>query len=281
MKIKLGSNAYGKNSINLSRIIRHDSRHEFQQISVDVQLTGDFEKAHTLGDNSMILPTDTQKNTVYALAREKFTGPIESFGLALANHFLHENKHIEAVRIDIHEFPWHRINIANTSHATAFINDGLEKRYTRVVMQRNSTAITSGIKDLLILKTTKSAFKDYIRDRYTTLKETDDRILATQCEIMWDYTSSDHDFNALFDNIRESLLKTFADHDSLSVQHTLYAMGEAVLKQFDAVKEIHFAMPNKHHIPVDLSPFGLENKNEVFVATNEPFGFITGSVVRE
>lgn len=281
MKIQLGANAYGKNAIHLSRIVRHADRHDFQQITVDILLSGDFEKAHTLGDNSLILPTDTQKNTVYALAREHFTEAIEQFGLALAKHFLTNNSQLDSAMVTIQEYPWQRIHVGDTDHATSFINSGLEKRFAKVVMHKDHTTITSGIKDLLILKATMSAFKGYIKDQYTTLKETDDRILATQCEIEWDYADTTVDFNKLYNEIRQELLETFAEHDSLSVQHTLYAMGEAALKKFDVLSEIRFAMPNKHHIPVDLSPFGMENKNDVFVATDAPYGFITGTVVRE
>jgi urate oxidase len=280
MKIQLGVNAYGKNAIHLSRIVRHEDRHDFQQITVDIQLTGDFERAHAIGDNALILPTDTQKNTVYALAREHFTDAIEQFAAALAQHFLSNNPQLDSATVTIQEHPWQRIHVGDTEHATSFINSGPEKRFTRAVMQKNHLNITSGIRDLLILKATRSAFKGYLKDSFTTLKETDDRILATQCEIEWDYADTDVDFNKLYEEIRQELLETFAEHDSLSVQHTLYAMGEAVLKKFDVINEIRFKMPNKHHIPVDLSPFGMENKNDVFVATDAPYGFITGTVRR-
>jgi urate oxidase len=281
MKFKLGKNFYGKNAVNISKIIRHKDYHEFRQLSVSIALQGDFETAHTEGDNSKILPTDTQKNTVYALAKEHLVGSIEDFGIFMARHFMNNNPQIALARISIIEHLYQRLSFDGKEHPNAYISSGNEKRTTVVEHSRTGISITSGIKDLLILKTTDSAFKEYIKDQYTTLKETDDRILATQCEAEWIYVSARKDFAALHNSIRNSLLKTFAFHKSLSVQQTLYAMGEEVLKNFNAVKEISLIMPNKHHILFNLEQFGMENKNEVFIATHEPFGYITGTVTRE
>ncbi|SFB92837.1 factor-independent urate hydroxylase [Spirosoma endophyticum] len=281
MKLTLKKNAYGKNAVNLSKIIRHANYHEFRQISVNVSLEGDFETAHTLGDNSKILPTDTQKNTVYALAKEHFVDSIENFGLCLANHFVQNNPPVSQATIEITEHPWTRMTFDNEPHHHAYVGGGSEKRTTTIVQTADGITVTSGLKDLLILKTTDSGFEGYIKDQFTTLKETADRILATQCEANWIYTSHDLDFTALFEKIRETLLKTFAHHKSLSVQQTLLAMGSAVLEENDVVNEISLIMPNKHHIPFNLEQFGLDNKNEIFIATDEPFGYITGTVTRE
>ena len=281
MGIKLGLNAYGKNAVNLSKIIRHKDYHEFRQVSVNVSLEGDFETAHTIGDNSKILPTDTQKNTVYALAKEYFTSSIEAFGLILSDHFYSKNPQVSKTTIEITEYCWNRMNIDGKAHSHSFINGGSEKHISTIIQTDSGIQVNSGIKDLLILKTTDSAFENYIRDQYTTLKEASDRIFSTFCEISWDYFSSDADFSALYNNIRNCLLKTFSAHKSLSVQHTLYAMGEDVLKTFDAVKEITLKMPNKHHILANLEPFGMGNKNDIFIATDEPYGYITGTVVRQ
>jgi urate oxidase len=267
--------------VNLSKIIRHKDRHEFRQISVNVSLEGDFETAHTVGDNTKILPTDTQKNTVYALAKEHFTSSIEAFGLILSNHFYSNNPQVSKTKIEITEYWWNRMIIDGIAHSHSFINGGSEKHVATIIQTDAGMQVTSGIKDLLILKTTDSAFENYIRDKYTTLKETSDRIFGTLCAISWDYVSFDADFTFLYNNIRSCLLKTFSAHKSLSVQHTLYAMGEDVLKAFDEVKEITLTMPNKHHILANLEPFGMENKNEIFMATDEPYGYITGTVVRE
>jgi urate oxidase len=280
MAIILGKNAYGKKAVNLSKIIRHQDHHEFRQVSVSVSLQGDFKTAHTGGDNSKILPTDTQKNTVYALAKEHFTGSIEEFGLALAAHLFSDNPQVSIARIELTEHLYHRLLFDGSPHQHAFISAGNEKHTAVIEHSAEGVTVTSGIKDLLILKTTDSGFEHYIKDRFTTLKETDDRILATQCEAEWVYQSATTDFQALYISIRECLLKTFAFHKSLSVQQTLYAIGEEVLKTFDAVKEISLVMPNKHHILFNLEQFGMENKNEIFMATDEPFGYITGTVTR-
>lgn len=281
MSIKLGKNTYGKNAVNLSKIIRHPDYHEFRQISVNVVLEGDFETAHTIGDNSKILPTDTQKNTVYALAKEHFVSSIESFGLYLANYFKSNNPQVSSVCIEITEHSWKRMQFNGATHPHAYCSGSGEKHSATIVQTDNDITVTSGIADLLILKTTDSGFENYIKDQYTTLKETSDRIFSTQCEVSWKYNSTNILFVELFNGIRTTLLQSFADHPSLSVQHTLYAMGEAVLNKFAAVTEISLKMPNKHHILFNLEQFGMDNKNEIFIATDEPYGYITGTMVRE
>lgn len=281
MKITLTKNAYGKNAVNLSKIIRHPGYHEFRQISVNVSLEGDFETAHTLGDNANILPTDTQKNTVYALAKDHFTDSIENFGLYLANHFVANNPQVSQATVDVVEYPWTRMTFDGEAHHHTYVGGSSEKHTTSIVQTGDGVTVVSGIKDLLILKTTDSGFEGYIKDQYTTLKETADRIFATQCEATWTYTTSGLDFTALFTSIRETLLKTFAHHKSLSVQQTLLAMGKAVLEENPDVSEISLKMPNKHHILFNLEQFGMENKNEIFIATDEPYGYITGTVARE
>jgi urate oxidase len=281
MPIKLGPNAYGKNAVNMSRIIRHADHHEFRQVSVSVQLTGDFDAAHTLGDNSSILPTDTQKNTVYALAKEHFTGTIEAYGLVLARHFVSRNPQVSKARIEILEHGWQRMQFEGQNHPHAFTGGGSEKRRAVVELTAGgTTTVWAGLKGLMLLKTTDSGFVGYPKDEYTVLPETTDRILATECEAEWEYTAADLDFEALYQKIRTSLLRTFSEHQSLSVQHTLYAIGEKILEEHEEVKEISLIMPNKHHIPFNLTPFGQENTNEVFVATDAPFGYISGTVVR-
>lgn len=281
MKIKLGENSYGKNAIQLSKIIRHPAYHEFRQITVNVSLKGDFEEAHTEGDNSKILPTDTQKNTVYALAKDYFKTSIEDFALYLANHFVTTQPQVEQASIEIAEHVYHRMLFDGIEHPHAYISGGAEKRTTLVTKNASAVSVQSGIADLLILKTTDSGFEHYIKDKYTTLKETGDRILATKCEISWTYDKLPADYTGLFNSIRELLLQTFAGHKSLSVQQTLYAMGKAVLEEHAGISEIYLQMPNKHHIPFNLEQFNLPNPNEIFIATDEPYGLITATVTRE
>jgi urate oxidase len=281
MKIKLGENMYGKNAVNLSKIIRHSDHHEFRQISVNTSLEGDFETAYTKGDNSQILPTDTQKNTIYALAKDHFTGAIEDFGIFLANYFITNNPQIRQVNVEITEHLWSRMSFDGQPHPHAYTSSGAEKHTAIILQNRNGTTVSAGIKDLLILKTTDSGFEHYIKDKYTTLRETSDRILATQCAARWLYTAHQLDFGALYNGIRNTLLRTFAFHKSLSVQQTLFDMGKAVLQENATVKEIDLAMPNKHHIPFNLEQFGMQNNNDIFIATDEPYGYITGKVTRE
>lgn len=280
MVIRLDKNAYGKNAINLSKIIRHPDRHEIRHISVNVSLTGDFETVHTEGDNSKVLPTDTMKNTVYALAKHHFTASIEAFGISLAEHFLANNPQVSEVKISLTEYSWRRMSFDGNQHPHSFVNGGSEKHEAFIAKNRETTSLSSGIKDLLILKTTDSGFEHYIKDGYTTLPETDDRIFSTECDITWQYEDLPSDPATLYEDVRKSLLHTFATHKSLSVQHTLYAMGENVLKAFPQVYEITLKMPNKHHIPFNLQQFGMDNNNEIFVATNEPYGYITGTLSR-
>ncbi|HEY1201119.1 MAG TPA: urate oxidase, partial [Niastella sp.] len=223
----------------------------------------------------------TQKNTVYALAKEHFVSSIESFGLYLANYFVSNNRPVSQARIELTEHSWKRMHFEGKYHPHAYCSGGTEKHTAVIVQNENGIEVTSGIADLLILKTTDSAFENYIKDQYTTLKETNDRILSTQCEVSWTYNSSKVLFVELFNGIRTTLLQTFANHQSLSVQHTLFAMGEAVLEKYGAVNDITLKMPNKHHILFNLEQFGVDNKNEIFIATDEPYGYITGTVVRE
>lgn len=281
MKIKLGENMYGKNAVNLSKIIRHADHHEFRQISVNISLEGDFETAYTQGDNTKILPTDTQKNTVYALAKEHFTGSIEDFGTYLANYFLGNNPQISQVQVAITEHLWGRMAFDGKQHPHAYTSSGNEKHTALVTRNRGTVSVSSGIKDLLILKTTDSGFENYIKDKYTTLKETSDRILATQCEASWLYTTEDLDFSTVYNGIRNTLLRTFAFHKSMSVQQTLFDMGKAVLEENAVVKEVSLIMPNKHHIPFNLEQFGMQNNNDIFIATDEPYGYISGTITRE
>jgi urate oxidase len=280
MVIRLNENAYGKNAINLSKVIRYPDRHEIRHISVNISLKGDFDTVHTHGDNTKVLPTDTMKNTVYALAKDQFTASIEEFGLCLVDHFLSNNPQVTEVTAGLTEHSWQRMSFDGIPHPYSFVNGGTEKHEAIITRNRQGLVLTTGIKDLLILKTTDSGFENYIKDKYTTLKETADRIFSTQADITWTYDGLPSDPGCLYTNIRESLLLSFATHKSLSVQHTLYAMGEDVLKNFPPVKEITLKMPNKHHILFNLQQFGTDNNNEVFIATDEPYGFITGTLSR-
>jgi urate oxidase len=279
MPVTLAENSYGKQAVRLVTVRRRPDRHELQDVTVAIRFAGDFAAAYAEGDNSGVLPTDTMKNTVYALAAEHPFDDVEDFGLALTDHFLSNNPRAASVRVELTEHLWERIEVGGTAHPHAFRKSGSERRIAVVTRDRDGARVLAGIEDLVVLKTAKSAFEGFPRDRYTTLKETSDRILATAVQATWRYSRPYVAFGTLWREVRRLLLETFANHDSRSVQHTLYAMGEAVLETLD-IEEIHIAMPNKHHLPVDLTPFGLENRNEIFVATVEPYGLIEGTLRR-
>lgn len=270
----LAENSYGKQAIRLVTVRRRPDRHELKDVTVGIRFEGDFAAAYTEGDNQGVLPTDTMKNTVYALAAGHPFEDVEDFGLLLTDHFLSNNPRASSVRVDLVEHLWEPLE----DNGTAFRQAGSERRTAEVTRDREGAKVLSGLEDLVVMKTANSAFEGFPRDRYTTLPETADRILATAVRATWRYARPEIAFG-LWHQVRRVLLETFAEHDSRSVQHTLQAMGEAVVKALD-VEEIHLSMPNRHHIPVNLAPFGLENRNEIFVATPEPYGLIEGTVRR-
>ena len=277
----LGPNSYGKSGIRLVRVSRSSGRREPKDLTVDVRLEGDFEAAHVHGDNSAVLPTDTMKNTVYAFASDHPLDPIEGFALALARHFVASHAPVSRARVAVADNPWEALEVAGRPHDSAFRRPSAETRLAEASAMRGGGArVEAGLADLVIMKTARSAFFGFPRDRYTTLADTRDRLLATALRAVWAYVGTDLSFTVLGRAVRQTLLETFAEHDSRSVQHTLYAMGEAVLERHDEVSEIRLTMPNKHHLAVDLSPFGLENRNEIFVATEAPYGLIEATVRR-
>jgi urate oxidase len=283
MTIRLGENQYGKAETHVVRVTKGGARgtvHEIKDMTVTVMLAGDFEAVHLTGDNRMVVPTDTQKNTVFALAKED-VGEIEEFGLRLGRHFLSEYVPVGRARISISEQPWTRIHAGSGPHPHAFEHAGSERRTTTVTCVRDAEWVVSGLSELTLLKTTGSEFWGYPKDRYTTLPETHDRVLATAVEARWRYLDTDVDWADARVESRRLMIETFANKHSLSLQQTLYAMGEAVLEARPEIAEVRFSMPNKHHFAVDLKPFGLENDNEVFYAADRPYGLIEGTVVRD
>jgi urate oxidase len=280
VSITITDHRYGKSRVRLVKVERRSAAHDLKDLTVDVELSGDFEASYTAGDNRLVIPTDTMKNTVYALARQAPLGEIEEFGLRLADHFLARHAHVARARISISENLWHRIEHDGRQHAYAFQLSGPERRTAAIDRDRKSISIAAGIADLVVLKTKNSAFEGFLRDEYTTLKETNDRLFGTAVTAEWSYNATSLEFGPLWESIRDTLLEIFASHDSRGVQHTLSAMGEAVLNRFDRVREIHLSMPNRHCILVDLSPFHLDNPNEVFVPTDDPHGLIEATLTR-
>ena len=281
MPIRLGENNYGKSRIRLLRVERPEGRHNIKELTLAIRFEGDFETAHTKGDNRKILPTDTMKNTVYALARQHPIETVEEFGLHLVEHFLTYNPQVSRVRIEAAESLWMRLPHGGKPHATAFTRAGEEERTALLNGTREGTEIRAGVANLVVLKTTNSAFENFLRDPYTTLKADRNRILATAIRANWLYPGEDVEFGPVWHGVRQVLLETFAEHKSESLQHTLYAMGEAVLNNFDNVREIHLSLPNKHFNLVDLAPLGMDNPGAVFLPTDEPHGLIEATLRKE
>jgi urate oxidase len=268
----LVESAYGKSRVRLVKITRRDDRHDLCDFTVAIRFQGRYDECYTDGVNAAVLATDTMKNTVYA--------PPETFGLALARHFVERNPRLDEVRVDLTERRWDRVSRQGAGDPHTFIGCGPDTRTAHVAAGRNGTRVTAGIADLLIFKSSRSAFAGFLRDEWTTLPETGDRILATSLTATWRYRGPDVEYGRVWPLVRQALLEAFAAHDSASVQHTMYAMGQEVLARADDVAEIHLVMPNKHHLPVDLRAFGLENRNEIFVATDEPYGLIEATLTR-
>jgi urate oxidase len=274
MPITLASNNYGKSRVRVVKVTRHADSHDLAELAVNVQFEGAFDAVHLSGDNSSVLPTDAMKNTVNALAKAWSGEQIEDFGCQLTDHFLRDNPQVSRVGIEIAQTEWTRM----APHA--FTRGSDEKRTTRVAATRAAVEIESGIENLIVLKSAGSAFQGYKKDRYTTLKETTDRIFATAITAIWTYRTPQVAFGPCRLRARAAILRTFIERDSPSVQHTAYAMGEAVLQAVEDITTIRLSLPNQHCLLIDMAPFGLDNPNEIFVPTDEPHGLIEVSLQR-
>ena len=285
MSIVLGPNQYGKAENRLVRLYRDKPRHEIRDINVSSALRGDFAAAHLRGDQSHVLPTDTQKQTVFAYAKEVGVGEIEEFALALGRHFVNDIEPVEGCRIEIDEYEWERVLVGGVEHDHTWVRKGQETRTTVLTIDGKGSGaeehLVSGLKDLVVLKSTGSQFKDFLVDEYTTLAPTTDRIMATSLIARWRYLGTAVDWGKTYGSIRQILLEQFAEVYSHALQQTLYEMGRVVLEAHEEVAEIKFSAPNRHHFRYDLSPFGLENRNEVFHADDRPYGLIQAMVLRD
>jgi urate oxidase len=274
----LSWNRYGKSRIRLVKVRRSRDPHELVDLTIDVQLEGAFDAVYVAGDNASCLATDTMKNTVYALARQDRLDHIETFASRLAAHFLAKPA-VTAVRIAVTEQPWSHALAGGLPHPHAFVQAGGEQWTAVVGAGGGNTEVVSGLSHLVLLKTTDSAFQGFPRDEYTTLPDTEDRIMATSVTATWTYRPGMTDYSVRA-AVRRALIETFAAHLSRSVQHTLHAMGEAALAACADLTAITLSLPNRHHLLVDLTPFGLDNPNEIFVATEQPFGLIEATIAR-
>ncbi|MFD7401986.1 factor-independent urate hydroxylase [Streptomyces sp. NPDC059866] len=281
----LGQNQYGKAENRVVKITRDGATHHIRDLNVSVSLSGDMDEVHYSGSNANVLPTDTTKNTVYAFAKEHGIESAEQFGIHLARHFVTSQEPIRTARIRIEEYAWERIdNSGKGEHS--FVRKGQETRLTQITFDGSSWEVVSGLKDLTVMNSTDSEFWGYVKDKYTTLPEAYDRILATSVSARWRFNwSADEqempDWDTSYEEARTHLLQAFAETYSLSLQQTLYQMGARIIDNRSEIDEVRFSLPNKHHFLVDLEPFGLKNDNEVYFAADRPYGLIEGTILRD
>jgi urate oxidase len=283
MDVHLVCQKYGKERVRVLLVRRGaDGVHTVHEIEASVQMEGDFSETYLTGDNSKVVATDTMKNTVQALAHAHLGDVLEEFPLAMAAHFLKRYPQIEKVTLEVSSRPWDRYHLSGEeAHPHMFTGRTMALPFSRVEANRDATRLQSGVKGVLLLKSAGSAFVGYPRCDLTTLPETDDRILATEMMAKWTFTKSTGlPFSRANEAIMEALLRTYATEFSPSLQNTLYLMGKAALAAAPEISDIFMAMPNKHYLPVNLKPFGMENNNEIFLPTDEPHGQIEGLISR-
>jgi urate oxidase len=277
----VGTNQYGKAEVRMVAVDRSAPQHTFCDLNVGITLSGDLDDVHITGDNAHVVPTDTQKNTVFAFAKEAPVGEIEQFGLRLARHFVADFESITRARVHIEAAQWERIAVDGVPHAHSFRQVGTELRTATVVCDEDGEWVVSGLENLIVLKTSGSEFLGYIEDKYTTLQPTEERILSTAVTARWRHAGTDHDWGTSFRAARTVMLERFAATHSLSLQQTLYAMATGAIEQDPSIVEVRMSMPNRHHFVVDLERFGLENRNEIFRFEDRPYGLIEAQILAE
>ena len=275
-------NSYGKSAVRLTKVVRNGARHELFELNAGIQLEGDFAPAYTAGDNRAVVATDSIKNTVYVLAKENAFDSIEQFALILAKHFIATYAQVSAARVELTQSSWQRIAVDGKPHDYAFTSGGPQLRYALATLKRAAPqpTLVGGVRGLLVLKTTASEWRDFHTDRYRTLKDTSDRIMASKVDADWTYNTLAGDFTSFANTIDQAILTTFATRHSLGVQQTIQHMGEAALAGCPAIDSISFELPNLHRIPFNLQPFALSFENDIFVATDEPYGLIKATITR-
>jgi urate oxidase len=280
MGIVLGANSYGKAGNHLFKVVRATDRHEVRDYRVDVALTGDYDAVHTDGDNTGAMATDTMRNTVYAVASQTSFDSPERYGLELVGYLLTQPR-VTGAKVSVVEQRWDRIVVDGRPHDHAFTKAAGGKHTAVVTGAGEQRAVTAGVDDLHVLKTTNSGWSNFLEGGYRTLKDTDDRILATSITATWDYREPSGDFGTWWDGVNEQIARTFTDHFSPSVQNTIWRMGQAILQRFEQIERVSFTLPNKHHLLYDLAPFGLDNDREIYWVTVEPYGRIQATVERD
>lgn len=289
----LGQNQYGKAENRVVRITRDGPTHHIKDLNVSIALSGDMEEVHHSGSNTNVLPTDTTKNTVFAFAKEHGIESAEQFGIHLARHFVTSQEPIRRARVRVEEYAWDRIATsggpAGGRGEHSFVRKGQETRLAQVTYDGERWEVVSGLRDLTVLNSTDSEFHGFAKDRYTTLRETRDRVLATSVTARWRFNWTDDrlptpDWETSYEQTRQHLLQAFAETYSLSLQQTMYQMGVRVIERRDELDEVRFSLPNRHHFPVDLEPFGLDNETAegaVYFVADRPYGLIEATVLRD
>jgi urate oxidase len=279
--IHLDEKNYGESGICFLRVVRQQGRHDVKEITVDVRFEGEFEEAFAEGENRKILPADTMKNTVYVLARQYPVEALEEFCLHVIEHFLTYNPQVTRVHLTAKENLWSRMPLGGKPHPNAFFLSS-EKRTAKLSGTRDETTVRGGIENLVVLKTAKSGFEKFMRDPYTTLQDDHERMLSTSVRADWLYDiSSEIEYGPMWHGARQALLEAFAEHDSHSLQHTLHAMGKAVLESFDNIREIHLSLPDRYYTLADLTSFGLDNPVEVFIPSEKRWGAVEATLRKE
>lgn len=281
----LRENRYGKTGVRLIKVLRRGAVHELREWTVRVLLEGDFADVHLYGDNTKVLATDTMKNTVYSRAKESTAVSMEEFAGELSAFLLERNAQVHAVEVHVESALWKRLVVEGAPHPHAYMKGSGELATATLRRTRLGAQLACGIEEMVVLKTAESGFAGFVRDELTTLKETTDRLLGTAVMASWRYgdgsvSKAAMDYNGLRHGVREALIRTFAGHESKSVQQTLYAMAEGALEAVAEVSEITLTMPNRHNLLVDLSGFGQTNENEIFMPIEDPSGFIEARVTR-
>jgi urate oxidase len=278
--MKLIQHNYGKAKVRVLKVLRAGKIHSIKELEVQVMLQGDFNASYTKSDNRLLVATDSIKNIVNVLAKQKLGVETEAFGSVLGEHFLRTYQHVSRVEVNLTEHCWDRISAAGKPHPHSFLEKSAARPFAAVVCTSQGSIVESGIEELFILKSTASGFENFLRDQFATLPETSDRICATKLKAAWTYAKKPKSYLVTNGRILDALLAVFARNFSPSVQATLYQMGEAALKIAPEISKVRIAMPNKHCLHVNLKPFGLENNNELFVPTDEPHGQIEGTISR-
>ncbi|KAM9998476.1 hypothetical protein ACTFIY_008128 [Dictyostelium cf. discoideum] len=276
-------NRYGKARVRVLRVFKGPNEyHKVFDFDCRVLLRGEeFSETYLTGDNSKVVATDTMKNTVYVIAQKEEFKSLEEYGILLGKHFLATYSWVNGVEVVMRENQWRRIKTSNgKEQAHSFQRDREIHSVTVTSSREKSPVVVSGIDDLLIMKTTQSGFEGFHRDRYTSLKETKDRIFATVVTANWTYNTLSVDYSKVFEQFKLSVFDIFAQTYSRSVQETLFLIAKDVISKVPQVEQVHLSLPNKHAFGFDFSRLNIENNQTVFQPVEEPSGLIEGTIKR-